>query len=344
MRIGITSYPMLFQRSGGLQVQIMETIAALRALGHRVELMETHCARPADVDLIHVFGTMNGNYRLVEAAVERGIPVVLSSLVAPSWNARTRWGAQLAGRIANSISALPLHSTYSQIRQALRLAHQIIALGSAEKTAIVSGFGIAQEKVSLVPNGISARFFDADPDLFRQRTRVKGPFVLCVGMLSPYKNQLGLVQALRPLGLPAVLIGHANREHADHLNAVLAAPNVTWLGALGHDDPLLASAYAAATVLALPSRGEVFPLVVLEALGAGTPVVMTDESALALPDSDFALRRVHWNDTVALSHQIACLCAQRPPRAAVQALVRDYSWSRVAHRINTCYEACHANI
>src|SRR5450830_1193345 len=33
MRVGILSYPMLFQREGGLQVQVRETIAALNRLG-----------------------------------------------------------------------------------------------------------------------------------------------------------------------------------------------------------------------------------------------------------------------------------------------------------------------
>jgi len=32
MRIGILSYPMLFQREGGLQIQVRETVAALNHL------------------------------------------------------------------------------------------------------------------------------------------------------------------------------------------------------------------------------------------------------------------------------------------------------------------------
>ena len=48
-----------------------------------------------------------------------------------------------------------------------------------------------------------------------------------------------------------------------------------WLGRLEHDDPLLASAYAAARVFALPSWFETPGLAALEAALAGCAVVIT---------------------------------------------------------------------
>ena len=50
---------------------------------------------------------------------------------------------------------------------------------------------------------------------------------------------------------------------------------VAWLGRLDHDDPLLASAYAAARVFALPSWFETPGLAALEAALAGCAVVIT---------------------------------------------------------------------
>ncbi len=50
---------------------------------------------------------------------------------------------------------------------------------------------------------------------------------------------------------------------------------VTWLGQFDHDDPLLASAYAAARVFALPSWFETPGLAALEAALAGCAVVIT---------------------------------------------------------------------
>ena len=118
---------------------------------------------------------------------------------------------------------------------------------------------------------------------------------------------------------------------------MLDLPHVSWLGALDHADPLLASAYHAATVAALPSQGEVFPLSVLEALAAGTPVVMTAQSALDLPDSAFALRKVRWDDGAAQRQAILELLALPPERSRVQALVERFTWERVAAQIADCY-------
>lgn len=341
MRVGVMSYPMLFQRNGGLQVQVAETIRALVAAGHEARLVDAARAGRADFDLMHVFGSMNGNHRLVAAAKGAGLPVVLSALVAPSWDAAAGWRARLAGRLAGAISSAPLENTYANIRSALRHADQLIALGAAEKAAIVSGFRIAPAKVKLVPNGIGAGFFDADPAPFRAAYDIEERFALCVGAISPYKNQLGLARALAGLALPLVLIGPSEPAQADYLRELLGMPGVRWLGTLAHDDPRLAGAYAAASVLALPSRGEVFPLAVIEALAAGTPAVLTAESALALPDSGFALKTVRWDDADAIAAAVGALLERPPPRGAVSALVRDFSWSRVARQLGACYEDCH---
>ena len=54
-----------------------------------------------------------------------------------------------------------------------------------------------------------------------------------------------------------------------------AASRVSWLGRLDHHDPLLASAYAAARVFALPSWFETPGLAALEAGLAGCSITIT---------------------------------------------------------------------
>lgn len=344
MRVGILSYPMLFQRDGGLQIQVRSTMEALQQLsgpGLQVELVDSNRQRIDSFDVIHVFSAINGNYRMVELANEVGVPVVLSALLSPGWTRSAGFKARIADRLAGRLTGWNVQTTYTQTKRALQLAQMVIALGPAERAAIVDGFQINQHKIRLLPNGISPGFFDADAQAFRRFSGLNGPFVLMVGAISPYKNQLGLVQALAKTELPVVLIGKAQRQHQAYLQQLLISPKVRWLGQLAHDDPLLASAYAAASVLALPSQGEVFPLSVLEALAAGTPVVMTDESALNLPASGFALKQLRWNDTTALCAAIHDLVAQPPDRAAVSALVEKFTWQRVAAQIAGCYEELH---
>lgn len=356
MRVGLLSYPMLFQRDGGLQIQVRETMAALRRLDACVAAVQPACAadgaaklrlevelvdpnhdRLDDFHLIHVFSAINGNHRIVETAHELGIPVVLSPLVSPAWTRGAGWRARLAERLAGRLTAWDVHTSYAQTRRALQLADRILALGEGERDAIVSGFEVDANKIWLLPNGIDLRFFQADGELFRSETGIAGPFVLMAGAISPYKNQLGLVRALTGLDLPVVLIGRPQRHDQDYLKQLLKLPHLTWLGELQHGHPLLASAYAAASVLALPSQGEVFPLVVLEALAAGTPVVMTSASALQLPNADFALKKVRWDDASGQRRAILELLSAQPQRAAVSALVAAFTWEKVAARIAECY-------
>ena len=344
MRVGILSYPMLFQRDGGLQIQVRSTIAALQALqipSLEVELVDPNRRRIDSYDVIHVFSAINGNYRLVELAAELGVPVVLSALVSPGWNRAAGLRARIADRLVGRLTDWNVQTSYAQTRRALQLAQIVVALGPAERTALIDGFGTERAKIRLLPNGIDARFFSADAELFRRHSGIEGPFVLMVGAISPYKNQLGLARALAASELPIVLIGRAQRQHQAYLQQLLASPRVRWLGQLEHEDPLLASAYAAASVLALPSQGEVFPLSVLEALAAGTPAVMTEESALSLPSAGFALKQLRWDDTAALCDAINGFVAQPPQRAAVRALVSPFTWQRVALQIAGCYEHLH---
>ena len=81
MRIAILSYPMLFQRRGGLQVQVRETLAALRGIGVEASLFDVRSERLEDYDVAHVFSAINGNHRIVEAAKIAGLPVVLSTVL-----------------------------------------------------------------------------------------------------------------------------------------------------------------------------------------------------------------------------------------------------------------------
>jgi glycosyltransferase involved in cell wall biosynthesis len=340
MRVGILSYPMLFQRDGGLQVQVRATIAALREAslpGLEVELVDPNQQRLDDYDLVHVFSAINGNYRVVELATELGVPVVLSALLSPSWNRGAGWRANLAERLTGRLTQWNVQTSYAQTKRALQLADLIIALGGPERQALMDGYDIEPARIRLLPNGVSEQFFTANAEAFVRHTGLKKPFVLMVGAISPYKNQLGVAEALAKSQLPIVLIGQAQRHDQDYLQKLLATPKVRWLGQLEHRDPLLASAYAAATVLALPSQGEVFPLVVLEALAAGTPVVMSDESALSLPDSAFALQQLRWYKTDALCAAIESFIGKPPPRPAVRALVQGYTWQRVALRMADFY-------
>ncbi|MES2899823.1 MAG: glycosyltransferase family 4 protein [Pseudomonadota bacterium] len=343
MRIGILSYPLLFQREAGVQLQIRETTRALNRIGEhlgfglQVELLGPHPARLEDYDLIHVFSAAAGNHRIVEAAYDLGVPVVLTPLVSTGWNRACGAHARLADHRHGTPGGPPLQSNYAQTRRALQLASVVIALGETERKAIEEGFLIDPSKLRVFPNGVSAHLFEADGELFRSRTGMRGPFVLMDGPISPYRNQLGMAEALADIALPFVLLGEAPERDQEYLREVRAMRGVTCLGGMRHDPRMLASAYAAASVLVLPGQGDCCAHTVFDALAAGTPVVMSEACPLDLPESGFALHQVTRDDALAQQKAVLRLIAQRPERESVRALVRPFTWERAAAQIAGCY-------
>lgn len=343
MRIGILSYPMLFQRDAAVQLQIRETTRALNAMRHHrgvelsVELIDQNADELERYDVIHVFSASGGNYRMVEAAAALGVPVVLSPLISPGWDRACGEHARQADHRMGKQTAWSVQSSYAQTRHALQLASRVVALGQSEKTAIEEGFLIDGAKVRVFPNGVSPSVFEADGALFRQRTGMRGSFVLMAGSISPYQNQLGMAQALSSLALPFVLLGETRERDQDYLRQVRAVRGVTCLGGLDHDSRMLASAYAAAAVVVLPCQGEACERTVFDALAAGTPVVVNGASPVELPNSGFALHQVGWHDERAQQAAVMALLANPPAREAVRALVRPFTWERAAAQIAGCY-------
>ena len=344
MRIGVLSYSMLFQREGALQVQVRETVRALNRLASapglgnvEVELVDPCRTRLDDYDLIHVFSATNGNHRIVEMAAELGVPVVLSPLISPGWTRANGSRARVADRVLGNLTHWDVQSSYAFTRRALQLSSLIVALSEAEREAIHSAFLIESQKVRVTPNGVSARFFEANETLFREHTGLQGQFALMVGSVSPYKNQLGIAQVLAEMALPFVVIGQAQERDTDYLRQLRAVPGVRWMGTLAHEQRLLASAYAAASVFVMPSQGESLPLSVLEALAAGTPVMMTEGTNMQLAGGALAVKKVAWNDASAQKRVLLALLESPPPRPLVRALVRDRTWDAVARQIASCY-------
>jgi glycosyltransferase involved in cell wall biosynthesis len=341
MRIGIVSYPMLFQRDLALQLQVRETTRALQALRQHhgfeldVELVDPSPARLDQFDLVHVFSSGGGNHRIVAAAAALGVPVVLSPLISPGWDRACGAQARQADHRLGQQGAFAQQSSYAQTRQALQLASVIVALGEGERKAIEEGFLIDGAKVRVCPNGVNPRLFEADGELFRLRTGMRGPFVLMDGPISPYRNQLGMAEALAELALPFVLLGEARERDQDYLRQVRAVRGVTCLGGLKQDAAMLASAYAAASVLVLPAQGDA--RTVFDALAAGTPVVLGAAAPIAIADSGFALRQLACDDAEGQLRAVRQLIAAPPARDLVRDLVRPYTWERAARQLAACY-------
>lgn len=323
----------------GLQAQARDTAAALRSLEHaRIEaaLADPCDARLPRCDIVHLFGVAGAD-RALELARAAQAPLVLSPRLSPAWNRSNGVRARVADRVQGNRTRWDFDTGYARIRRALQGAGLVVALGEAERKAICDAFLLAPDKVRVVPHGIAQRCFEAGPALFRARARIAGSFALMAGPVSPYANQLGVARALAELALPLVVIGEARERDTGYLRDLRALRTVTCLGALAHDDPVLASAHAAASLFVLGGRSAGWPMAAFEALASGTPVVSCAGAAAPLPDAGLALRHAPWQDAAALKQAVSDLLEAPPAREAVCALVRPFGWRGVADRLAHCY-------
>lgn len=343
LRVGMLCYPMLFQNEGGLQVQIRETVDNLRALGIDASLIETTRDKLADFDIIHIFAVTQGNVKLVEQARAKGCRVVVSGLLNPALVPEQPWrlaAVRLLDKLIGRLSRYKVGTDYLAVRKALAGADQIIALSGWERRVMSRVYGADPARVSVIPNGVSAHFYQADAADFHARFTVPGPFVFCPGQISPWKNQLSLVKAMVGTGIGVVLAGPVHPRDQAYFDSCLAVPDVqvTYLGNLERTSPALSGAYAAAVAVVLPSKAESGPLVALEALAAGTPAIITVHNGLDMPLDGRCLQTVAPFDVVAIRQAVLAVRAAAPDPAACRAAVASMSWSRVAQQIAAVYE------
>jgi glycosyltransferase involved in cell wall biosynthesis len=127
-------------------------------------------------------------------------------------------------------------------------------------------------KTWVVPNAVDKSFFDVQAEPDDSRT------VLCVGTVSHRKNQVSFIRALDSWAVSnkvrLVFLGQALKENpydAEFLELVAARP---WCEHAGFADrEKLKSHLKRASLLVLPSLEDNCPMVVLEAMAAGVPVL-----------------------------------------------------------------------
>jgi glycosyltransferase involved in cell wall biosynthesis len=138
------------------------------------------------------------------------------------------------------------------------------------------GHSVPDERILLLANGIdTARFRPAGSGERREIRARHGlpqdrPLVLFVGRLVEKKGYQILLDA-KDGGFDLVFVGPGEVPPQGR------QPGVHWLGAVGQEQ--LPELYRACDVFAFPAVGEIFTLVMQEAMASALPVVTTDDPA-----------------------------------------------------------------
>lgn len=165
----------------------------------------------------------------------------------------------------------------NHVRERVRSALFVLAISDFGRSQILTMLPHEQwDKVRVLRCGIDLSKFDA-----AEPARTDGPLrILYVGRLVALKGQPILLEAfaaLRRRGIDATLTlvgGGDERDDLERLAERLGvADRVTFTGGLGHDR--VREQMAAADVFCLPSFAEGLPVVLMEAMASGLPVVAT---------------------------------------------------------------------
>ncbi|MFH1808581.1 MAG: glycosyltransferase family 4 protein [Pseudomonadota bacterium] len=197
----------------------------------------------------------------------------------------------------------------------------------------------------------------------RQRLRrllglVDGPVVLFAGDLEPARGAATLIEAVPALraALPDIQVviaarakTPATRVHArelnDRVNRLGAASCVRFVGEVRHMRAWLAAADVQVLVARSLEKKMDYPLVLLEGLARGLPVVVSDRPPLSeiLELAPGAGRRVAPDDPEALAHAVATLLddstALDAARHAAHRGVRAFSPALMAERYVDLYRS-----
>jgi glycosyltransferase involved in cell wall biosynthesis len=188
-----------------------------------------------------------------------------------------------------SFRALQLRLT---VRRTVRSASCVLTVSEFSKRQIVDAYRLPDDKVAVLPDGVSSVFHPVAREAAQRGLRTSlpaAPFILTVGDLQPRKNHLGLIEAFGDLiaahpQLPhhLAIVGKEETWYAPTVRAAakksLVADRIHFTGFV--DDEELRRLYGACDLFVYPSFYEGFGLPILEAMACGRAVACSNTSAM----------------------------------------------------------------
>jgi glycogen(starch) synthase len=214
-------------------------------------------------------------------------------------------------------------------------------------------FGLPADKLVMVPNGVNSELYDqpAKESLNQFRSKFALPhekIVLFVGRLVYEKGVHVLVNSVKKVlattNAKFIIVGNGymRDQLANLVRGMGLTQKVIFTGFV--DDDTLRKLQMCADVSVVPSLFEPFGIVALEAMAAGSPVVVSDTGGLAeIVDHDINGVKVYpdnpdslaWGITRVLSDEAY---ANKLRTNARKKVLEKYNWNKIAQRTETLYE------
>jgi glycosyltransferase involved in cell wall biosynthesis len=223
-------------------------------------------------------------------------------------------------------------------RVGMRWANARIAISRVIEQIIQAKYG---READLIPNGAAPVTPEADTQLIDRLGLDRGRYFIHVGRIVPEKRQLDLIQAYARAQVPGwklVLVGLGNTEYYESVKKAAKAAGVVLAGF--QRGAALSQLYTHAGAFVLPSSHEGLPIVLLEALSYGLPVLASDipanvEMGLG-PNNYFPMGNIQ-----ALAEQLVTLSHAPQDEASREHrthwVMEHYDWERIAKQTYAVY-------
>ena len=204
------------------------------------------------------------------------------------------------GRHQSWVDKHPQSHIHGVERWMANRAERVITCSAYMREHVADIFGLEEERIAVIPNGIDPSELVPVDDLETLRSRFAAPedrLVLLVGRLVYEKGfQLalealpGLIERVGSVRFLVAGSGTAEQELREQARELGLAEHGTFLGWIGDD--VLHSLYRIADLTVVPSIYEPFGLVALEAMASGCPCLVADTGGLreVVPNEHVGLR------------------------------------------------------
>ncbi len=213
-------------------------------------------------------------------------------------------------------------------------------------------FGLPDDKLVMVPNGVNLHVYEEvcrkDLKIFRQTFALPGEkLVLVVGRLVYEKGAHILINAipriLEKVNAKFVIVGsgYMKEQLSTIVKSMSLEGKVLFTGFL--DDESLLKLQCVADVSVVPSLFEPFGIVALEAMAAGSPVVVSDTGGLGeIVEHDVTGVKVYPNNVESLAWGVTKVLTDQRYRDilrenALKRMKEKYDWDRIAQKTQQIY-------
>jgi glycogen(starch) synthase len=256
------------------------------------------------------------------------------------------------GRHQGWVDKHPQSYIHGVERWMARRAEGVVVCSHYMHGHVADVYGIDEDKVQVIPNGIDPLDLTPVDDLAALRARFAAPgekLVVLIGRLVYEKGFQIALEALprviAHLGGVRFLVAGSGTHEAElkqQARALGLDRHGTFLGWIGDD--VLRSLYRIADLCVVPSIYEPFGLVALEAMASGCPCIVADTGGLreVVPNEDVGLR-FRSRDPRSLAQMMEWVLANPALRfrlvTEASAHIARFDWSDVAQRTEEVYGA-----